>query len=258
MTVTVATDTDGVDDVVNILHTAASTGADFNGVAATVTATEADNNDPPTSADFTRYVKPKSESSNTSVRVGVYFPYTDTDALEAVHIVTLPEAAQGTLKFYQRRVRVGPRFRSVTTDVNVGDRALSYTGTPSGRAKVLYFYPSDSFSSATFTFRVEDKAGNISDATYTATLQLEGTTPAKPSNFAATAGNTRVTLSWDNPNNSTITKYQYQQRLTEGLWGGWTDMLRNQRRRHLPGQDLPRHHRLDQRHELRVPYSRRK
>ena len=155
------------------------------------------------------------------MRVGVYFPYTDTDALEAVHIVTLPDAAQGTLKFLQRRV--GPR-RNVTTNVNAGDRALSYTGTPGIRAKVLYFYPSDSFSSATFTFRVEDKAGNISDATYTATLRLEGTTPAKPSNFAATAGNTRVTLSWDNPNNSTITKYQYQQRLTEGLWGGWTDI----------------------------------
>ena len=255
VTVTVATDADGVDDVVNILHTASSTGADFSGVTATVTATEADNNDPPTSADFTRYVKPKSESSNTSVRVGVYFPYTDTDALEAVHIVTLPDAAQGTLKFLQRRV--GPR-RNVTTNVNAGDRALSYTGTPGIRAKVLYFYPSDSFSSATFTFRVEDKAGNISDDTYTATLRLEGTTPAKPSNFAATAGNTRVTLSWDNPNNSTITKYQYQQRLTEGTLGRLDGHLRKKRRRHLlPGQDLPRHHRLDQRHKLRIPHSRR-
>ena len=142
VTVTVTKDADGVDDVVNILHTATSTGADFSGVTATVTATEEDNNEPPTSADFTRYVKKKSDSTATSLRAGVYFPFADEngDALEAVHIVTLPDAAQGSLKFYQRKV--GPR-RNVTTPVSVGNRALAYP-TPGSRSKLLQFYPSDS------------------------------------------------------------------------------------------------------------------
>ena len=45
-------------------------------------------------------------------------------------------------------------------------------------------------------------------------------------NFRAEAGNAQVTLRWDNPRDSSITKYQYRQRLTsERAWDpDWTDI----------------------------------
>ena len=45
-------------------------------------------------------------------------------------------------------------------------------------------------------------------------------------NFRAEAGNAQVTLRWDNPRDSSITKYQYRQRLTsESAWNpDWTDI----------------------------------
>ena len=182
VTVTVATDTDGVDDVTVIEHTASSTDADYDGASGAVTATEDDNNKAPTSANFTRYVLSRASSSAaTSLRVSLYFPFTDTDtppdSLNAVHVESLPDSSQGTLKFYQRKV--GPR-RNVTSAVNVGDRAFSIPGSPSARAKVLRFYPEAGFTSTTFTFRVEDDSGNLSDGTYTITLLLKESAPSSP------------------------------------------------------------------------------
>ena len=48
--------------------------------------------------------------------------------------------------------------------------------------------------------------------------------PSAPANLAAEAGDTEVVLIWDDPNDPSITKYQYQQK-TGGSWGGtWSDM----------------------------------
>ena len=49
------------------------------------------------------------------------------------------------------------------------------------------------------------------------------TKPAKPTGLTATAGDQQVALSWDDPSDSTITQYQYQQR-TGNTWGEWTDI----------------------------------
>ena len=46
--------------------------------------------------------------------------------------------------------------------------------------------------------------------------------PAKPIGFTATAGNEEVTLSWTDPKNSDITKYQYRQKSGSGSYGSWT------------------------------------
>ena len=45
-------------------------------------------------------------------------------------------------------------------------------------------------------------------------------TPAKPSGFSATAGDGQVTLSWTDPSDSSITRYQLQQ--DEGDWADIT------------------------------------
>ena len=47
--------------------------------------------------------------------------------------------------------------------------------------------------------------------------------PAIPSGLRATSGNQRVTLSWDNPSDSSITGYEYQYR-AGGSWSAWTDI----------------------------------
>ncbi len=48
--------------------------------------------------------------------------------------------------------------------------------------------------------------------------------PSAPTGVTATAGNAQVTLSWGDPSNSDITKYQYRQKLSSSsTWGSWTD-----------------------------------
>ena len=71
-----------------------------------------------------------------------------------------------------------------------------------------------------------------SDGSLTATQSISITVrssvapPAAPTNFAAAAGDTQVGLSWSNPNNATITKYQYRQSSNGGTsWSpDWTDI----------------------------------
>ncbi len=47
--------------------------------------------------------------------------------------------------------------------------------------------------------------------------------PAKPTGFAATPGDGRVALSWDDPDDATITGWQYALKTTGG-YGSWTDI----------------------------------
>ena len=48
--------------------------------------------------------------------------------------------------------------------------------------------------------------------------------PLKPTGVTATAGHAQVTLSWDNPDNATISKWQYQQKQGDGSYGPWMDI----------------------------------
>ena len=47
--------------------------------------------------------------------------------------------------------------------------------------------------------------------------------PAKPTGLTATPGNTQVTLGWDDPGDSSITGYRYNQ-WSDGAWGDWKDI----------------------------------
>ena len=48
--------------------------------------------------------------------------------------------------------------------------------------------------------------------------------PAAPMNLSATPDDGQVTLSWANPANNTITKYQYRRKTDTGTYGSWTDI----------------------------------
>ena len=48
--------------------------------------------------------------------------------------------------------------------------------------------------------------------------------PNAPENLSAAAGSEQVTLSWDNPNDTSITKYEYRQKTVTGDYGSWIDI----------------------------------
>ena len=77
-------------------------------------------------------------------------------------------------------------------------------------------------------FRVPTSTGPFSTGTLVALMIRVNGTVNKPflENFRADAGNAQVTLRWDNPEDSSITRYQYRQRVTsESAWDpDWTDI----------------------------------
>ena len=52
----------------------------------------------------------------------------------------------------------------------------------------------------------------------------EAAPPAAPTGLAATTGGGHVALSWTNPNDGSITKYQYMEKVGDGEYGSWTDV----------------------------------
>ncbi len=54
--------------------------------------------------------------------------------------------------------------------------------------------------------------------------------PAMPTGLSATAGNQQVTLSWTNPDDASISGYQYRQKAGTANWGAWTDVPGSGRR----------------------------
>ena len=74
-------------------------------------------------------------------------------------------------------------------------------------------------------FHIEHAIGN-QKIIFTATPSI--TAPDAPTGLAAAAGDTEVTLSWDNPSNSTITKYQLRHKAGTSFSDGddslWTDI----------------------------------
>ena len=91
------------------------------------------------------------------------------------------------------------------------------------------------------TFRVSDTVNLTSDKGFywtdsqglswssgdTVSLQLNApaaTKPAKPTGLTATAGDEQVALSWTDPSDSSITKYQVRQKAGSAAWGSWTDI----------------------------------
>ena len=73
-----------------------------------------------------------------------------------------------------------------------------------------------------YTFRV--RAHNASGASWPSYAAWAWTYPAAPRNLTATPGDRTVSLTWDYPYNSSITRYEYQQK-TGGAWSNtWTQI----------------------------------
>ena len=73
-----------------------------------------------------------------------------------------------------------------------------------------------------FRIRAVNTVGNgaVSDEVTAAPLQL----PSKPTGVTATPGHGQVTLTWDNPDDATITRWQVRQKQGSGSYGPWRDV----------------------------------
>ncbi len=54
------------------------------------------------------------------------------------------------------------------------------------------------------------------------TRHNESVSPSAPADLTATAGNARITLGWSNPDNASITRYEYRLKSGANAWGPWT------------------------------------
>ena len=79
----------------------------------------------------------------------------------------------------------------------------------------------DNGTGYTFKLRARNASGRGRASTATATPRAP---PAAPAGLSATAGDGQVTLSWTNPGDNTITKYQYRRKTGDGAYGNWTDI----------------------------------
>ena len=251
VTVSAAQDADTADGTAVITHTATSTDSNYGGITiADVTATEDDDDTPPTSADVTLAV---SRDNRTAIPLS-RFPFSDADGgtLRGVKIVTLPAPSAGTLGLVKTGIYAG----AATTVLCVGtiDAIVAGQEVLNAVSSVLYFCPKDGFTHATFRFQVIDSQGRSSTRTQstgqTNIATLVGP-PGQVTGLAAEAGSGYVRLIWTDPQNPAITGYEVPPE------------VRRQRLRRLDGDD--RHRRdddallgqqPDQRHGVHLPGAR--
>ena len=87
-------------------------------------------------------------------------------------------------------------------------------------------YPVTGLTNGTgYTFQVRaeyTRSGrNLAGQESTVTAKPQVPRPGQPSNFRATQGDAEVTLTWNNPSNSTITHYQYRYRVSNAPGTTW-------------------------------------
>ena len=78
-----------------------------------------------------------------------------------------------------------------------------------------------------YNFRIRAIAGSVTgtpSGVITVTPSITPDVPARPAAVTAVAGNGQVTLSWDNPNNAAITRYQIRRQVAPEDWGNWADI----------------------------------
>ena len=105
------------------------------------------------------------------------------------------------------------------TDTDVTIPTDTSPGVPALTVGTTYFFEVRAVNN-------ESTPTDTSDDTYSGPSStnngLQRVAPAKLAGVTAAAGNAEVTLSWDNPNDDTITSYDYRQSDDGGSnWGGW-------------------------------------
>ncbi len=79
----------------------------------------------------------------------------------------------------------------------------------------------------TFTAQAVDTSGSTDTGRPSSVDARPVPVPAAPANLAAMPANGQAVLTWDDPNDSSITKYQYRQRVSGADFGDWSDIVRS-------------------------------
>ena len=123
-----------------------------------------------------------------------------------IEALTLPSSSTGN----------GPLTYSLSPALPAGLSFDAATRTLSGT-------PAGLQATTSYTYKVVD--ANADEATQSFNITVLAPLPAAPVNFKATAGEARVTLTWDPANDNTITRWEYQQKQgTGGTYGAWTSI----------------------------------
>ena len=72
------------------------------------------------------------------------------------------------------------------------------------------------------TIRLVGHATGWTSGRLTLTITDDDATPAKPTGFSAMKGDKWVYLTWSNPNDASITRWEYRQKTGAGNYGSWT------------------------------------
>ena len=191
-TVTVRSPVDGnsTDDSVTLSHTAVSTDSDYNAAdfsAANVTVSITDVPAPAKPTDF------KATPGNTEVTLGWSDPSNDT------------------ITKYQVRHKAGSSFDDTATD-----DAL-WTDITGSNADTTAYKLTGLTNGTQYVFQIRAMNAGGSGIASDAVTSAPQTPPPAPTDFAAKAGDAKVTLTWSDPSDSTITKYQVRHKQGESF-----------------------------------------
>ena len=144
--------------------------------------------------------------------------------------------AEGGSKTYTVRLNTVPSANVTVTvggvsgDVTVADATLTFTAANWNKPQTV------TVNAGTDTDTVADPEvilthsasgggyGSVGIASVVVSVAEKDVAPAKPAGLAAAAGDGSVTLSWTDPDNPTVTKWQVRRKAGGGDWGEWEDI----------------------------------
>ncbi len=144
--------------------------------------------------------------------------------------------AEGGSRTYTMRLNTPPTSDVTITvggasgDVTVTGSPLTFTRTDWNQPQTVTVNAGTDTDTATdpavtLTHRASGGGyGSVSIADVVVRVAEKDAVPEKPTDLAAAAGDRKVTLSWTDPDNPTITKWQVRQKAGSGEWGEWEDI----------------------------------
>ena len=175
---------------------------------------------------------PSASASATPAALGASIASTSPASLSEANLdgATVTVDLAGGLDFSSGADKDDFELAGIPSGVTVSISAASRNATSHYRAALTLSYDATDAANdfdANFNLGVKAKAAghtgssDFDTATVTVTATAE-TPPAKPANLRAAVGNAQVVLTWDNPSDSAITGYEYQQRDGANWPTAWT------------------------------------
>ena len=153
-----------------------------------------------------------------------------TDVTVTVETDTQPGLAAIADQFYTRGVEIAAL---TLPSSSTGNSPLTYSLSPTlpaglsfdAATRTLSGTPTGLQASTSYTYKVVDANANANEATQSFNITVLAPLPSAPVNLQATAGDARVTLTWDTANDDTISSWEYQQKEgMGGTYGAWTSI----------------------------------